>query len=312
MNHFDSKKEYIKRINNVQDYIEDNLYHNLTLEELSDIAGFSKYHFHRIFKGVSKESLFHYVTRNKLERVRSTLIARPDLSITDVAYKFGFTDSAIFSRTFKNYYKISPKAFREQYSNNCKDHDKSYLYNESIINNKELDSLQSKENHVKGIVEVLTIDTIPVIYVRQTGAYTQLEDTFSSLIQKLFNFALEENIIDFDKSKLLTIYHSHPDFSEEQNQRTSICLSIQSDINITENQDGIGYMLIPAGKYAVGHFEIDQSEYSDAWDYLYGDWLPQSGYLPRDSFPFEVYVSDPNSDPLRKHIVDIYLPIEPF
>lgn len=99
MNHFDSKKEYIKRINKVQDYIEDNLYHNLTLEELSDIAGFSKYHFHRIFKGVSKESLFHYVTRNKLERVRSTLIVRSDLSITDVAYKFGLTDSAIFSRT---------------------------------------------------------------------------------------------------------------------------------------------------------------------------------------------------------------------
>lgn len=45
---------------------------------------------------------------------------------------------------------------------------------------------------------------------------------------------------------------------------------------------------------------------------LYGEWLPNSGYKPRDAYPFEVYRNDPRKHPEHKHIVDIYVPIEPF
>ncbi|MBZ0966958.1 AraC family transcriptional regulator, partial [Clostridioides difficile] len=45
-----SKKEYLNRICKVQDYIEEHLHEPLSLDELSNIAGFSKFHFHRIFK----------------------------------------------------------------------------------------------------------------------------------------------------------------------------------------------------------------------------------------------------------------------
>ncbi|HBM3849672.1 TPA: GyrI-like domain-containing protein, partial [Listeria innocua] len=55
-----------------------------------------------------------------------------------------------------------------------------------------------------------------------------------------------------------------------------------------------------------------QKEYPDAWDFVYGKWLPSSGYLPANSFPFEVYLNNPLEDPLQKHIVDIYIPIEPI
>ncbi|HHQ0150449.1 TPA: GyrI-like domain-containing protein, partial [Listeria innocua] len=57
---------------------------------------------------------------------------------------------------------------------------------------------------------------------------------------------------------------------------------------------------------------IRQKEYPDAWDFVYGKWLPSSGYLPANSFPFEVYLNNPLEDPLQKHIVDIYIPIEPI
>ena len=45
-----SRNEYLRRIYKVQDYIESNINDSLSIEELADIAGFSKYHFHRIFK----------------------------------------------------------------------------------------------------------------------------------------------------------------------------------------------------------------------------------------------------------------------
>ena len=44
------QEEYIRRIHKVQDYIEQHLDNVPTIEELSLVAGFSKYHFSRIFK----------------------------------------------------------------------------------------------------------------------------------------------------------------------------------------------------------------------------------------------------------------------
>lgn len=56
-----------------------------------------------------------------MEQILFLLAHRPDKNMTDIAYELGFTDSAIFSRAFKNYYGISPKEYREEYSKNCKE-----------------------------------------------------------------------------------------------------------------------------------------------------------------------------------------------
>jgi AraC-like DNA-binding protein len=45
MSNKQSRDEYLRRIHKVQDYIEENLNNTLILSELTDIAGFSKYHF---------------------------------------------------------------------------------------------------------------------------------------------------------------------------------------------------------------------------------------------------------------------------
>lgn len=116
-----SRNEYVRRIHTVQDYIESNIDSSLSIEELADIAGFSKYHFHRIFKEIVDEPLSRYVNRLKLERATHLLTYRADMTITDIAYHFGFTDSAVFSRTFKNYYGVSPSQYRNDNSKNCKD-----------------------------------------------------------------------------------------------------------------------------------------------------------------------------------------------
>ena len=71
-------------------------------------------------------------------------------------------------------------------------------------------------------------------------------------------------------------------------------------------------MMIPSCKYAVGHFNIFQYQFSDAWDYMYKEWLTSSEYFPKDSYPFEVYLNDANNDPNNKHKVDIYIPIKPI
>ena len=78
-------------------------------------------------------------------------------------------------------------------------------------------------------------------------------------------------------------------------------------------EDGVlGRMKLEGGLYAVGHFEIQPDQYSDAWNYMYREWLTNSGYVPRNSYPLEVYRNNPAEDENHVNKVDIYVPIEPI
>jgi len=59
---------YRSRINLAVDYIERNLGRDFALEEIAAVAGFSKYHFHRIFHTFTGETLFQFIQRLRLEK----------------------------------------------------------------------------------------------------------------------------------------------------------------------------------------------------------------------------------------------------
>jgi AraC family transcriptional regulator len=88
-----------------------------------------------------------------------------------------------------------------------------------------------------------------------------------------------------------------------------VCISVSKD---TEVEGEVGKMTIPGGKYAMAHFEISENEYEDAWNAVYGNWLPESGFQPDDRPCFELYLNDPKEHPEHKHIVDICIPVKPL
>jgi len=64
--------------------------------------------------------------------------------------------------------------------------------------------------------------------------------------------------------------------------------------SIETHLDGeVGRNIIPAGKYAVGRFELLSHEFEEAWGGIMGGWLPQSGYLCDDRPCVEIYRNDP-------------------
>jgi len=52
-------------------YIEENLDSSLDLDDIAKVAGYSKYHFCRIFKLNVGESMMEYITRLRLEKAQS-------------------------------------------------------------------------------------------------------------------------------------------------------------------------------------------------------------------------------------------------
>ena len=301
------QEEYIRRIQCVQDYIEQHLGSNLQLETLAAEAGFSKYHFSRIFQGIVKEPLAHYVMRLRMESALFLLAHRPDKGMTEIAYELGFSDSSVFSRAFKQTYGISPREYRKAYSKNCKEPVLISKYNKEAAQ-------KAWGIEALGVKAKITIETLkeqPMIYVRHIGDYESLAKAYRGMVQKLLGYAKKHQLLEAGKNKFLAMYHANPEFGEEEQFRTSLCMTLPEKIALQED-DVVGKMMLEGGLYAVGRFRIHQQQYSDAWDYMYQEWLGGSGYEPRNACPFEVYCNDPEEDVQHMHEVAIYVPIEPI
>ena len=118
---------YIQRINKVLAYIDAHLDADLSLKTVADVAHYSPFHLHRLFKAVINEPLNAYIVRKRIERTAMMLIHDKSSSIADVADKYGFGNDASFSRTFKKFYGQSPSAFRKTNSGNFRScHQKRY------------------------------------------------------------------------------------------------------------------------------------------------------------------------------------------
>jgi DNA gyrase inhibitor len=65
-----------------------------------------------------------------------------------------------------------------------------------------------------------------------------------------------------------------------------------------------------SGKFGIGHFEISLGEYEEAWQYMYQKWLFSEKIEPRDTFPFELYVTEPPKSFKGKSFTDIFIPIK--
>ena len=306
-------EEYLRRIHKVQDYIERHLNEPIGVEELCQEAGFSKYHFSRIFQSIVKESVAHYVNRLRMENALFLLAHREDKNMTDIAYELGYTDSAIFSRAFKNFYGVSPREYRVEYGKNA-----NLPFLLSSYNKEKNKQTNGRSQIVSSKFTIEKLEEKEALYVRHIGTYESLEKQYSRLLHELFKEAINQQVIVGEENWVLAMYHDNPEFGEETQFRTSLCLTIPKGRKLN-HLDKVGVMTIEGGLYAVGHFTILPDQYGDIWDEMYDKWLTCSEYLPRNATPFEVYRKVPGAIGVDGkvaegsfHEVDIYVPIEPL
>lgn len=91
------------------DYIEDNLAESLSLADIAEASGYSRFHFLRVFKLRTGQTPHAYLMRRRVERAQQ-LLRRGD-PIADAAYGAGFTDQAHLSRRFKQLVGVTPGEF---------------------------------------------------------------------------------------------------------------------------------------------------------------------------------------------------------
>ncbi len=105
------QQEYTEKFMSICNYLNQHCTEDLTLEEVADLAGFSKYHFSRLFKEFAGMPFYKYLNTRRIA-YSEKLLLDPEINVTEVAIRSGFNSISAFMRMFKIVRNCTPTQFR--------------------------------------------------------------------------------------------------------------------------------------------------------------------------------------------------------
>lgn len=104
---YTKRSKNLDRFNPIFQYIDNNFYEDITVEQMADMANLSRFYFSRLFKEITNKSPSEYLNYVRINKAES-MLKYSHINVTEVALATGFKDINYFSRVFKKYKGISP------------------------------------------------------------------------------------------------------------------------------------------------------------------------------------------------------------
>lgn len=105
--------DWIKQLNMVMDYIDDNLQSQISYDNIAEIARCSIYNFQRMFSYIAQTPLSEYI-RNRRMTMAAFDVIKGNERIIDIALKYGYDSQDAFSRAFRNFHGVLPSTARTE------------------------------------------------------------------------------------------------------------------------------------------------------------------------------------------------------
>ncbi|MFH1843509.1 MAG: AraC family transcriptional regulator [bacterium] len=293
-------QDYKQRMLRVLVYIQQNLDRELSLQELAEVAHFSPYHFHRIFRGMVGETLQGHIRRIRLERAAARLM-QTDRSIIRIAFEAGYESHEAFTRAFQTMTGQAPSAFRVQ--RQALNHGPSptgvhYPLHESP---DDFDPLENGGSTMDVTIKI--IDPQRVAFMRHVGPYNQVGGTWEKLCMQLGAQGLLGPGATF-----FGLCYDDPEVTPAEKIRYDACITVDEKF---QPEGDIGVQTIPGGDYAVTTHHGPYEKLNETYAQLCGQWAPRSGRTVAAAPCFEHYLNDPQSTEPEELLTDIHMPLEP-
>jgi AraC family transcriptional regulator len=282
-------KAYHARFNRVLDFIDSHLYEPLSVEQLSQIAHFSKYHFLRQFSNYVGISVFGYIRLMRLKRASYRLAINTDERIIDIALDAGFENPESFSRAFKNTFNQTPTQFRKQ--------PRWQPWREKY-------QLPEYQRSTKVDVKIVNFAATQVALLEHRGPHTRIDET----VMKFIDWRKQSGLSPVDSARTLGIAYDDPDNTPPDEFRFDLCGEVTGDI--PANPQGVRNSLIPGGRCAVVRHHGSHQRMGETARALYRDWLPDSGEELRDFPLFFHYLNLLPETEEHALMTDLYLPLK--
>jgi AraC family transcriptional regulator len=277
-----SRQRTLDRIGRVQEHIYANLDADLDLDTLADLAAMSRFHWHRIYRAVTGETVAQTVRRLRLARAASQLVTT-HIPLARIATRAGYTSQAAFTRAFAAAYGKPPAEFRDT--------------------GEHADLVRaSKENDPMAFpIEIRDLPVRPALGLVHAGAYNQIGRTFD----KLF-LALQADGLTSHVRGIFGRYVDDPEQVPADKLRSHACVFVDAAGLKTKSLE---HLAAGGGSYAVLTYKGPYAAMQPAYDWLFGTWLPQSGRTARDEPVLEINLNTPLNAAQADLLTEICLPI---
>ncbi len=285
--------KHLAQINSVIEYIYAHLDSDnesqLSLDQLSSVSGFSKYHFTRVFSSYTGLTVSRFVQRLKLKRASYKLAFHPEEKIIDIAFEASFDSHEAFSRAFKRVYQQTPSQFRE------KPNWEQWHKNNQFRRGSTMQDLD---------VKIIDFEEQAVALLKHRGAPAKLNHS----VAKFIEWRKSNSFSPIASSRTFGLAYHDPATVPAHEFKFDICGSV--NLSIDENPQGVINATIPAGRCAKLIHKGSHDLMGEKIYYLYQDWLMKSGETLRDFpcfFEYKNFFPEVSESEL---ITYIYLPIK--
>lgn len=270
------RTDYARRILRVADHIADHLDGDLSLDRLADVACLSRFHFHRIWRAHTGETVAETVTRLRLYRAAGDL-ARDDRPIERVARSAGYGSSAAFTRAFRARFGLTPGRLRAR-------------------------SARLEDYALTSSLDIRTLAPIRCAAIAHRGPYTAIGTAF----ERLAAWAAGAGVV-LGTTRVIAVSYDDPKAVPAADLRSDACLELPPGVAATPPTIE---RAIAGGRYAVYRHVGPYADLHKAFSAIYRDLMPAAGLVPADRPPFEVYLNDARTTAPADLVTDIHIPID--
>lgn len=299
-------EDYLKRIDRVIQFIDENSFQPINLEDLASISNFSKYHFSRIFTSIVGLTPIAFVNQKRLQRAAYYLL-ETNKTILEISSLCGFESISNFNAVFKRHFNKTPSEVRKEFKENSNFSLQVSKIQEELSN--PLNYYRSNKDHfLRRIWNMnISIKELPeyeVAYIRHIGSYLDTYQAWSKL-----GIWAEQNGLRPTNQHFIGISLDDPSMVDEYACRYDACVTLPNDFN-KEEQSEVQFKQLSGGLYALYTFYDTIDKFAITYQSLFGQWLPHSEYDAEDRPCLEFCMNNPMDDPEGKCKVDLYIPVK--
>jgi len=290
-------------------YIEQNLFLDLTLEECARAAGYSLYHYCRVFNAAMGITVKEYIRRRRVSEA-AKMINETSLPLKEIAYRCGFNSQENFIRVFRSAFGITPNDY------------KTTKYTLHLLEAGSLPATSFREPDYSAFAEpkIILLNAFKVAGRKHLTSFDK-DQHFQDVPVFWNRFYAEQTYKKLgclpDQPRTDHGVSLFEDFStdlyDDNNRRKGLDFHYLTGVRVSEAKkipESLDTVTIPAGLYAAFR-PLPADDYNliqnliDTWRYIDYHWLPASRYEHSGSHEFNEY--NPHQNRLSK---TIYIPIK--
>jgi AraC family transcriptional regulator len=290
----DTTTLYHAQIGQARRFIREHATRPLTLERIARDVGRSPFHFSRLFKALTGETVFEFVVRVRLVIAARMLSEQPKRTVTDVALAVGYEAVTSFNKAFRDGLGTSPTKFRAF----------TTARRDALVSR-----LQVARPVPQGDVDVNTTPEIReredrvYLFVRRHGPYADEAPRAWIALHRIVDTL---GLIQPGNECIGAAY-------DEPGVVTSEALRYDAGITVdgrTRTPKGLQRAMLPGGSYAVFRYCGSYAGIGRAFDVAIAGWSMPDDLAFRRGPCLEIYRNNPDTTPPAELLTELCLPVE--